>query len=70
MVMDMISKLKKINLHNRWKIDDNDIHNDIIHLYYEDEYYITIDGFYKNETHLDDYIKIFNRDITIQKIIE
>lgn len=66
----MTSKLKRINLHNGWSVDDSHISDDIIHLYYKDEYYSTIDGFYKCETHLDDLIKMCMRDIKIQKIIE
>ena len=70
MVEDMTSKLKKINLYDKWKINLSDIHNDIIHLYYEGEYYTTVDEFFKCEIDIHDMLKRFNRDIKIKKIIE
>jgi hypothetical protein len=68
--VDMTFKLKEINLHNNWKVDDTFIQDDIIHLYYKDKYYITINEFHKCGTTLQDIIKRFNRDIKIKNILE
>ena len=63
-------KLIKIQLHKDWKIDRTFIDDDILHFYYKDKYYTTIDGFFKCETNIYDIIKRFNRDIKIKKILK
>ena len=63
-------KLIKIQLHKDWKIDRTFIDDDILHFYYNDKYYTTIDGFFKYENNIYDIIKRFNRDIKIKKILK